>query len=593
MTFSPITRVARNSREMSNTQHRPKETLMATKAAPKPKAAPKKSEREPVYPEVKVILARGDKALTAEKAKEYLGWEVMSKEAGTASELALLTDADGNKVRCTNNLHNRRFVEGWAYQMAQDLLNKRWRFNGEACIIGRFGSILSCQHRLIMLVLAEQIRLKQEPHFKSKGWEGPVTLDTVIVTGVDEDNETTRTLDNVRPRTLADTLEAMGFYKNDSPKDRDKLNSMTDHAIRLLWHRTGRDDKEANPFGMYRTHSESIEFLDRHKTLAKAVRHVYTENSDSGVQLFMSPGYMSALMYLMASSDTDETVYNNAKTPGEAKMDFGQWEKAEGFITALAQAGSKKPSNGDNETKRRGPLKDLPLLTWQRKGIDANGEEKQLEGYYFTEGDGRGSVSERTCILLKAWGQWKEKGKVYVDDCRPTYKDDEEPPQLTEWPTCGGIDQGEYREEAKEKAATERAEKEAEKAEKEQQAKEEAERKDQEERDKGIGTLPEEAPATVKKPKPKPKAASAEEPSGPVPRVNGEVPPADPIAYDGNGKPPAPAMKPKPRPGTRKAVEAKQTEKAMANDEEDARLKEAQVVAGETSEEDAGEAEPE
>jgi hypothetical protein len=157
--------------------------------------------RHVVYPEITVGKHIGPNALTAEQAKTLLLWETEEEYGArrledepslqkddpkvTFGERYLLKDSSGQKVTCWNNSNNRPFSESWARAIAQDILNKMWRLNCETVIIGRTGQVLSGQHRLVGLVLAQQMR-----HGKNKDkwdtlWpdgEDP-TLETLIAYG--------------------------------------------------------------------------------------------------------------------------------------------------------------------------------------------------------------------------------------------------------------------------------------------------------------------------------------------------------------------------------------------------------------------------
>ena len=196
----------------------------ATKVKPAKAKGGKKAQeglgRAVKYPQVETVVCKGDDAVTVEFAKKLLGWqseedyineetEGMDKEAKAKVKGVefgkdyLLTDVEGSKVRCLNNLRNRPFSQSWALELAQSILNKQQKFNGESIIIGKTELVLSAQHRLIGLVLANQIwegkgNLKkkegdQSDHWKEK-WPTPPVWEGVVVFGVDEDEETVHTL---------------------------------------------------------------------------------------------------------------------------------------------------------------------------------------------------------------------------------------------------------------------------------------------------------------------------------------------------------------------------------------------------------------
>src|ERR1035437_8837650 len=92
------------------------------------------------------------------------------------------------------------------------------------------------------------------------------------------------------------------------------------------------------------THSESLNFLGRHSKLLSCVRHVWEENSDGKIQQVITPGYMSALTYLMGCSATTAEKakdYLSMESPDESALDWSRSDKAEQFVVELA-AGSDK-----------------------------------------------------------------------------------------------------------------------------------------------------------------------------------------------------------------------------------------------------------
>jgi hypothetical protein len=320
-----------------------------------------------------------------------------------------------------NNTRNRPLRESGARTYAQDILNRHWAFNGETIIVGKSGQTLSGQHRLVALILAEQIRTgKQSLHWEDK-WPGPVTMDCIIVFGVDESSETIRTLDNVIPRTLADVLfcDASVFGKV-APGDRKTLCRMTDYAIKYLWHRVNRDEDAFSP---RRTHSESLDFIDRHPRLLRAVKHVWEENQpgkdDDGKTMlppigqYVPPGYASAMLYLMASCGSDGDKYHNADSPSEKKLNWDAWDKACEFWVLLGSG-----------------AKDFIEVHYAFAAlVDPE------------TGGGRGSLEEQACIVAKAWAAFYAGEKITKETVRLEYATDKDGMKLlNETAHFGGID---------------------------------------------------------------------------------------------------------------------------------------------------------
>jgi hypothetical protein len=381
----------------------------APKAVTKPKGS-KTAERQKVYETPSVKLAYGDDAVTVEQMKAYLGWD----EAGPSEE-PVLTDLEGKKIVFRRSTRNRPFKRGWADTIAQDRLNNRWRFNGEAIVIDEYGEVASGQHRGAGLILAEQMRTGEQKRHWESIHTGPLTLETVIVFGVDSSPETVRTIDNVSPRTLADVLYTEdAFTKVKKPSDRKALCSMLDNAVRLLWYRTGADDDAFTP---KRTHSEALDFITRHKRIIKCVQHIHEEDPKNTLGKMIGRGYAAGLMYLMAASDTDGDHYRNMDNPSERKIDFAQWDLATEYWTLLC-------ANADAVAEVR---KKVAYLT----------DPETMQG--------GGSRFEIMAVIEMGWLAYKSGvRKITKADLRLRFKTDVEGfSRLIEYPDVGGIDVGE------------------------------------------------------------------------------------------------------------------------------------------------------
>lgn len=386
--------------------------------APK-KAKAQEAPREVIFPKYDAKIYAGDKALTVEQAKKLLGWEEETEE--NKLKEWTLKDENGTPVVCKNNDHNRPFTESWCRTIAQDILNRHYAPlgpNGETIIIGKTGRVLSGQHRLIALVLANQIwEGPQKFHWEEK-WPTAPTMETFVAYGVDESDETTRTLDNVRPRTLSDVLFVGQDYGKYKGKDRKTLCNMMDYAVRLLWHRTGAD---CDAFAPKRTHSEALDFISRHPRIIRAVKHIFEENKEqifgTGMKstIRIGPGYAAGLLYLMGASTSDLDSYRNMDPPGEKKVKWDNWDRAEEFWVELAKGvkGELKPA-----------IHAMAGLANEETGTG-------------------GTMAERTAILCKAWNVFAKKQKLRDKDVELERPPDEDGiPQLAECPTVGGIDMG-------------------------------------------------------------------------------------------------------------------------------------------------------
>ena len=104
------------------------------------------------YPKVTADLAKIDTKM----AKELLGWN------DEFEGRPLITDRNGVGVVFDNNSSNRPFRMSNCKKVISELLRKKWRLNGETIIISDVGEVISGQHRLAAVVLAEQDRKKDK-----------------------------------------------------------------------------------------------------------------------------------------------------------------------------------------------------------------------------------------------------------------------------------------------------------------------------------------------------------------------------------------------------------------------------------------------
>ena len=362
-----------------------------------------KQNREIIHPKPKVGLHVGDKSLTETTAKKLLGWaELDSKD----KREHLLKDTEGNRIVCVNNVNNRELQVAWCRKLSQDILRGNWRFNFENIIIGETGLILSGQHRLIALVLACQT-YRKNPEIYNQWWESDPTIETSIGYGAAEDELTINTLDTGKPRSLYDVLFRSEYFRDKGKREKQKLAKSLDHAVRLLWARTG----VPGAFSIERTHSESVSFIERHRRLLECVSHINLEDTDSTIRRYIGPGYATALMYLMATSETDPKNYQDQNEPDETTLNFDLFDKAEKFWTLLSSG------------------KEFEIL---RKALDKvlNSEEEI----------GTSLNDIKQAIIIKAWIAFESSGKVTRKSVALKFKETDGFKHLDESPCVGGID---------------------------------------------------------------------------------------------------------------------------------------------------------
>lgn len=363
--------------------------------------------QECLYPTIRVSICVGEKALTADRAKELLDWQSETKNIKFGDDY-LFTDDNKCKVRCLNNTRNRPFNEEWSRSLAQDILNKRWRVNLETIIIGKDAQVLSGQHRLIGLILAVQIWELDEPdgQWKSK-WDTEPTMETLVAFGADESEECTRTLDNVRPRTLSDVLFTSAMFGDHRPKDRKVIVRVVDYAVRILWQRTG--------VSAYRTHSEALDFIGRHPRLLEAVKHVCEEDKDGDIRRFISPGYAAGLLYMMAATTDSRDSYLDGDTGSEERLELSQWDDACEFWSTFARQGGMNPLKLRLQPRTEGEDDDEAILL---------------------------SAPEQVSLVVKAWQAVLDHQPVNDKTLKLRYAEKNGFRVLDEMPVMGGIDVG-------------------------------------------------------------------------------------------------------------------------------------------------------
>lgn len=374
--------------------------------------------RELEYPEVEAQVFKGDDALTVDQAKHLLGWEEETETDKFGSDY-FLVDENGVKVRLANNAHNRSYRPALAEMYIQEHLQRRWRLNGETIIVGQYAETVDGQHRLIALVRAEQRRLadvETNQHWVVN-WPEPVTMECVVVTGIEETDDVINSINTGAGRSMADVLYRSEYFQSFPPARRKQMARACDYAIRFTWHRTGAG---MDAFAPRRTHAEAIDFLGRHPRLIKCLKHVVDENGDAENRIgkYLSLGYSAALMYLMGCGTSDYDTYKQADPPTEKKLDWSGYKRAEEFWALLA--GSP----------------DFQEVRYAMAGDEATG--------------GTMSMAERVSVIIKAWRVFADpafkkfkEGDPRINLGADSYQFKDDVKILTDNPTCGGIDLGE------------------------------------------------------------------------------------------------------------------------------------------------------
>lgn len=389
------------------------------------------------HPEIKVEVCKGENAITVERAKALLGWEsepdyiakLKLTDANLNEDLAkeifgkdfFLVDILGNRVKLHNNTRNRPWGAEVSKTYMQDMLQRHWEFNGETVIIGKYGRVLSAQHRLIGLVFAEQTRtLEGQAEHWAEYWKTPVVMEGIIVYGVDESPKVTRTIDNVKSRTLSDVIFAdTEMFGSLNSVQRKTAGRYMDYAVKFLWERMG---EKGNKWAPKRTHSESLDFVDRHPKLKDAIKHILEEEKDGRLSRYVYPGHAAALLYMMSTTGTPEQSlddYHVGKltTPSTEKgLKFDNTKKAKMFWSDIAR----------NDPSVKGLIEATCPLPGDTSETGFRGQvfERSINGNPVT-GDGTPDVVIGT--IIRAWNLYVADQPITQEGIELTYvtrKDD-------------------------------------------------------------------------------------------------------------------------------------------------------------------------
>ncbi len=382
-------------------------------------------------PQVRLCLEADGSQITFAVCKKLLRWEaekdyvarmckdnpkLKQEEVGYGNDF-LLKDEEGQKVRCWANTRNRPFDDSWARQLAQDILNRVFKFNMENIIISLHGEVISGQHRLVGLALACQIWAgKNGGRWKGK-WPVEPFIESSIGFGAPDNPEVLRTYDNVKPRTLADVFYTSEIFRELTSVERKECSRMLQRAVDLLWKRTGAGTG-ADSTNKYQSHSTSMEFLDRHGSLLKCLHKMLEFNRERAISVLkMSPGECAGLLYMMGSSSSDGDVYRNSDPLTEKSLSWDNYDLACEYWEGLAKKLDKfEPlrialgSLVDEDTGTGGRRVEKYAVLAKAWGLFAGGED----------------ISEET-LNLPGMYHTDEKGVVRLIEC----------------PDFGGIDIGE------------------------------------------------------------------------------------------------------------------------------------------------------
>ena len=384
--------------------------------------------REVIHPVLTVCgipIPREKLRITAADIGEILGWEteaeysarMVKENPGTKPDkwkfesaqaksliaklgLEVITDENGENVVMWDNLGNRKLELPYANKIAQDILSKSWRFNGETIIVGRTGISLSLQKRGVGLIFAAQ-RWRKNPEIYP-AWAEEPWIEAIIVRGIEETEDTIQTLDNTRPRTEADTIYTSEIFAGLPSREKDECSRMLAKATDTLWDRVGAG--KIGDQAVMRTNSETAAFRKRHEKLVECVRYIYEQNGGggegrkiSGPPLHLSPGVSSALLYLMSCSSSDGAAYRAGEPREEKSLDWKHEKKAKEFWRrigdpAAAEFSALRASLKQLKKIEAGPRHKLAVvaLAWAKfvEGGKPSAKDLDLEHHEKIDGNG-------------------------------------------------------------------------------------------------------------------------------------------------------------------------------------------------------------
>lgn len=397
-------------------------------------------QRTVLYPHIKALLylegAGPDYlgGLTAADAVTSMGWEVEPDDTDWSEGTYLLRDGDNRKCRAVNNANNRPFDDNNCERLIQEHLTGSWEPNGETIVIGEYGTVLDGQHSYASLILAQQrLDSGKKLAWKDTWPDGVIKMQKIVIVGVKETDKVINTMNTGKPRSFTDVVFRSDIFGKEKESERKLLARMTEFALDLLWYRTGRSTTYGDSI---RTHSMGMKFITDHPKVIDAVRAVHKINHDTkgGVGKYLSPGYSSALLYMMGTSATDEDAVANyhAKqregTASEKMLDFSNWSKAVDYWAGVGAESAK-------------PFDFRPMFQVQRPDLENPG---QFLGFIMHNGEGRGSPRERMAVLCNAWLHFADDRNLTQVRVVPDYfvRDSVQHLDVAKLRDVGGIDIG-------------------------------------------------------------------------------------------------------------------------------------------------------
>lgn len=346
------------------------------------------------HPEVCAVLRAkhtDEGPLTVDDCKSLIGWTEEPDDKDWEKDYAL-KDLYGQKIRLTNNTRNRPFKRPLADRYANEHVRGKWALNLETIVVASNGMLQQGQHRLVGLILGEQIR-QIDPNQWGKA---PLVYEVLVGYGVSSKPETANTYDLGAKRSLGDVLyRHEKFAKGTSAKKQRGTALILAGAIRLVWLRVG--GKQVS-FAPHFPHSEALEFYGEHPDILQSVMDIVgldggEEGNEKCISSLVSLSYAAGLLYLMERAETRNAAIE--------------------FWTAFASGeGLKKGS----------PILSLRQLL-VRMDATSGGKRDEVIG-----------------AVVKAWLLWSNGRSGTTKEVKVPRKKDGDRFVLSEFPRIGGID---------------------------------------------------------------------------------------------------------------------------------------------------------
>ncbi len=381
----------------------------------------------------------------ADIAKGYVGKAKHPIPPDRKPDPVLLTDHKERRVVCWLNDNNRPFDIGHCKKLCQEILTRRWAgpttmpgqtINGESIITSwptkvtgvndLTPIVINGQHTGGALILAWELWNDDDEEVSGKWRElwpidqypdGPV-IDKAVWTGISPDTLVVRTLDNTKPRSLADTIYTSDVFVNRPDSEKKLASRMLSAAIDFLWARLRVGNaQEGFLKKQYQTHATSHDWLARHPKLLKCVEHLFVVNDGRSLnKVKLSAGECAAIMYIQASSNTEpDNYYGTLEEPDEKPLKWDLWDMAAKFWFKVADASVKEKTDIPNDKEaadiRKALIEAVEIDTEDDEGNPVQVEQK-----------GNPKRHAKMVVLSKAWALYKAGKPITQDQITPSYR---------------------------------------------------------------------------------------------------------------------------------------------------------------------------